>query len=66
MLNKAQTIHVQLTDLTGKIVKEIYTETQNTGYQSKIIDLNDVSSGVYFIITNADNQKVSQKLITVN
>jgi hypothetical protein len=66
VLNKTQTIHVQLTDLTGKIVKEIYTETQNAGYQSKIIDLNDVSSGVYFIITNADNQKVSQKLITVN
>lgn len=66
VLNKTQTLHVQLTDLSGKIVKEIYTETQNAGYQSKMIDLTNVSSGVYFIITNADNQKVSQKLITVN
>lgn len=64
-LNKTQTIQVQLTDINGKIVKEIYTETQNAGYQSKIIDLQDIASGVYFITTTSDNQKVSQKLVTV-
>lgn len=64
-LNKTQTIQVQLTDINGKIVKEIYTETQNAGYQSKIIDLQDVASGVYFITTTSDKQKVSQKLVTV-
>jgi hypothetical protein len=64
-LNKTQTVQVQLTDINGKIVKEIFNDTQNAGYQSKIIDLQDVASGVYFIVTTADKQKVSQKLITV-
>ncbi|MDO9000164.1 MAG: choice-of-anchor V domain-containing protein [Bacteroidota bacterium] len=64
-LIKEQLINIKVIDLHGKLVKEILDETQSSGFHSKIINLQDVAPGIYFVKTSANNQTVSQKLISV-
>jgi len=64
-LNASQTIAVELIDISGKTVKELVNEKQDTGDHEHLLNLESVPAGVYFIKLSADNQKVAQKLITV-
>lgn len=64
-LNTAQKINIQIIDLSGNLIKEIINENQSSAFQSKIINLQGIVSGVYFIKTTANDQKVSQKLFSV-
>ncbi|PBQ32278.1 hypothetical protein CNR22_11010 [Sphingobacteriaceae bacterium] len=64
-LSQSKTISIQLIDIKGQVIKELYKQEDAPGFHTQILNLNGVASGVYFIKTNANQQKVSQKLITV-
>jgi hypothetical protein len=64
-LKEAKCITVELIDMNGNSVKELYSRKQSPGRHSQILNFQDVTAGVYFIRLSVDQQKVSQKLITV-
>jgi len=64
-LKQTKTISVQLLDIKGTVVKELYNKEEGPGEHTQILNLQGIASGVYFIKTSANQQKVSQKLITV-
>ncbi|WP_317899328.1 T9SS type A sorting domain-containing protein [Aurantibacillus circumpalustris] len=64
-LKKTGTVGIELIDMRGALVKQLYNQPETPGYHSQIINLNGIASGVYFIKTTFEKQKVSQKLITV-
>lgn len=64
-LQQTKAISVQLIDIKGSLVKELYKQQDSPGSHSQILNLQGIAPGVYFIKVLADQQKVSQKLITV-
>ncbi len=64
-LKQNQTIKIDLISINGTVVKQLYNQEETPGFHSQILNLQGVASGVYFIKTSANQQKVSQKLITV-
>ena len=64
-LSKTENVLIQLIDINGKVLKDLLRETQTPGLHNHFLDLQDISSGIYFVKTSIDNQKVSQKLIAV-
>ena len=65
-LKKTGMVNVELIDMRGTLVKQLYGQTETPGYHSQILNFSGISSGVYFIKTSFDKEKVSQKLITVH
>lgn len=64
-LHESRFITIELIDIRGTSVKQLHKQQQEAGSHSFLLNLNGVASGVYFIRTLADHQKVSQKLITL-
>ena len=64
-LSQPKTITIQLIDIKGNVIKQLYNQENEPGFHTQILNLQGIASGVYFIKTSADQQKVSQKLITV-
>lgn len=64
-LNESRLITIELIDIRGTAIKELHNQQQEAGSHSLLLNLNGAASGVYFIRTLADRQKVSQKLITI-
>ena len=65
MLTHKCRINAELIDISGKTVKVLMDEDVDTGAQSKILSINGINSGVYFIKVYSDGVKVSQKLICI-
>ena len=55
-LKAAENVSVQITDMGGRIVKELFNGTSVVGKQNLIADLNDLSNGMYLtrIITTGN------------
>jgi hypothetical protein len=64
-LLKTGLVSVELIDISGRVLKQLYNATETPGPHSQILSFTGIASGVYFIKTSFDQQKVSQKLITV-
>ena len=65
-LKETKTMKVALIDIGGKKVKDLASGIQYAGEHSEALNLQDVPKGVYFVKILANEQKISQKLITVN
>lgn len=65
LLLRKSHINVELTDIKGKSVKVFMNEEREAGAHSKIISLNGIASGVYFVTVSSDGAKASQKLICI-
>lgn len=65
-LNESKNIHIELVEISGKIIKEFINEVQIAGPHNQLLDLTMVAPGIYFIKANANGQKINQKLILVN
>jgi uncharacterized delta-60 repeat protein len=63
-LNQFNNITIRLTDITGRLASTIVSnELQPAGQHQKVIDLSEISSGVYFLIIDNGTQSISRKLI---
>ncbi|MBK8672662.1 MAG: T9SS type A sorting domain-containing protein [Bacteroidetes bacterium] len=57
-------LSVQLVDITGKLVKNLFEETQNDLSNVEImVQKSNLAAGVYFIVTNTDKNSLTKKLI---
>jgi hypothetical protein len=60
-----QKITIDLTDISGKVIKMFVNENFEPGPHSNILDLKGIAKGVYFVKTSVNGERVSQKLISV-
>jgi hypothetical protein len=64
-VNNASDVDVMMTDMTGKVVKNLYTGKNIVGGQMLPIDLSDVNAGFYFITVTNGQFKSSAKITVV-
>lgn len=57
-MTKTGDIAINMVDISGKLVKQIFNGSKTAGSQSFSIDLSSVNTGLYFIaVSSGDNQK---------
>jgi len=65
-LAKSQKISLKVYDVTGQLVKTVIdNKAQTAGAHSVTIDMADYSSGVYFTVLNAGDQKSVRKMTLI-
>ncbi len=52
-------------DISGKVVKRLVNETREAGFNSSILDLKEITKGIYFLKISIKGEKISQKLISI-
>ncbi|HRE41375.1 MAG TPA: T9SS type A sorting domain-containing protein [Ignavibacteria bacterium] len=62
-LKKRESIRLFLSDVTGKIIKEILNETRNPGIYEYNLEMSEFPSGVYFYSLKSSNRDETKKLI---
>ena len=60
-----QKIIIELTDISGKIIKTFVNEIPEPGPHSSILDLKGIAKGIYFVKATSNGERFSQKLISV-
>lgn len=65
-LNKGQNVNIDLYDLKGSHVKEVYNGNQAAGPQSQILNFGGTAPGVYFLRLSLEGKTASQKLLMLN
>jgi len=61
-LIKNASVKVQIVDLSGKIVKEFFTENMNSGVMEKKIDVSSISPGFYMLKATVDGKDILNKI----
>jgi len=56
-------VAITIYDATGSIVNELTGLNLKPGYHERTIDINNLSSGVYFVVLKQDEEKVAKKII---
>lgn len=64
-LHKVGSTNIEIVDIKGARIKLLYSQQESPGMHSTLLDLRGIDPGVYFIKTSFDQQKASQKLITI-
>jgi hypothetical protein len=64
-LKETKNVAIQLIDLNGKVIKNFIDELENLGKHSRLLDLQNVPTELYFVRLLIDNEKVAQKMIIV-
>jgi len=64
-LRESSEIRIELVSMNGSLIKVLYQQQENPGAYTQILNFQNVSAGVYFIKTSANNSMSSQKLIVV-
>lgn len=64
-LKQSQSLDLILLDLNGRLIKTLFQGEQAAGKYSKILDVQDIPSGVYFLRINGEGKKLSQKLLLI-
>ena len=64
-LLKSENIDIKIFDITGRLIKTLFTGPLNTGYHQINWDLNDntIKSGVYFLNLRTGNYRQSYKML---
>ena len=65
-LSKSEIVTVTLMSIDGKEIKHLSDGRKNSGYNSQILDLNDMAPGVYLVRINTGGRTVSQKMVAIN
>jgi hypothetical protein len=66
ILKETTVMDVEMTDITGKMVKVLLHSQQQAGPHTHFFDLKGIASGIYFLKISSEKNVLSQKLITVN
>lgn len=64
-LQKSGEVAIELIEMNGKLVKQLFKEKQQPDEHSKILDLQTIPAGIYFIKVSFNNQKIAQKMVVV-
>ncbi len=65
-LTDSKHVSIKLCSITGEVVAELFSETQESGIYSKKLDIPaEVASGMYFLKVNTDSKTVAQRLVSV-
>ena len=64
-LTETKHVSIELVNINGSLVKLLHDQLENSGTYSQILNLKDISSGVYFIKISVDHNMASQKLIVI-
>ncbi|MGC9364957.1 MAG: T9SS type A sorting domain-containing protein, partial [Fidelibacterota bacterium] len=59
-LQNSDKVKLRIYDITGKLVKTLVNENQNSGKYSVNFDGSNLPSGIYLYRLNAENSKVSK------
>jgi len=58
-------VKMAIYDVTGRLVKGIVNKQQKKGNYQTILDLSDLSEGVYFLYSDFNDNTVIKKLILI-
>jgi hypothetical protein len=64
-LGKPQTIKIELVNIKGQVLKELYNDRQGAGEHSQILNLAGIPEGLCFLRLSADGRQAAQKVIVV-
>jgi 5-hydroxyisourate hydrolase-like protein (transthyretin family) len=64
-LEKAGKVKAELVDLNGRVVKNLFNENLNTGDHEFTFEVNDLSSGNYFLRMSSGNGTTIEKIAVV-
>ena len=56
-------VKVTLTDVSGKLIKELYSDKLKQGINELTFNKNTLATGIYFVTVKGDNINTSQKII---
>ncbi len=65
MLTENVRVSISMYDITGKIVRCFYSNTQTPGRHERILDLADLPQGVYFVRLNTEEHGEITKLVVL-
>jgi hypothetical protein len=65
-LKESAQIKIQICDLTGKELKTFVDEEKQQGPHTKLLNLEELAPGLYFVKLSANDKKLSQKLLIIN
>jgi len=65
-LKESARIKIQICDLTGKELKTFVDEEKQQGPHTKLLNLEELAPGLYFVKLSANDKKLSQKLLIIN
>jgi subtilisin family serine protease/photosystem II stability/assembly factor-like uncharacterized protein len=64
-LNKGEETDIQLLDITGRLIKQVYRGKSGAGYSDYVVNVSDMTSGFYFIkIQSSDTIKTNRIIIS--
>ena len=63
LANNKDRVEIGLYNVVGKLVIDVYQGALISGSQNFLVDVNDLSSGIYFISIVSDDRKVTQRLV---
>jgi hypothetical protein len=62
-VNKTAKIEIVIVDITGKIVKNVFSgNTTKAGLQSFNVNVNDMKNGLYFVTAQIDSKKMTTRM----
>lgn len=64
-LKESKVVSVELFDINGKMLQTLSEANQQAGSYEKVISLQGVEKGIYFIRINSNGQQASQKMLIV-
>jgi hypothetical protein len=62
-LKRAADVTVIITNLTGQTIKKLDLGMMNSGNNQIMIDISGLAPGIYFYSVQADDQKVTSKMV---
>ncbi len=66
VLKKSSLIEISICELSGKELKRFEEGKQEQGQHNKLLNLEGISAGVYFVKLSGEGQRLSQKLLIIN
>ncbi|MBW4889936.1 T9SS type A sorting domain-containing protein [Mucilaginibacter sp. HMF5004] len=64
-MSQAGSVDIELYSITGALTKTITQSAYNSGYHQVVVDLTNVSPGIYIYVMNIAGRQLSKKMIVV-
>ncbi|CAN5117682.1 hypothetical protein BH09BAC5_BH09BAC5_01980 [soil metagenome] len=65
-LNEIASVTISISDISGRQVKNFPTQMGLPGNNSRILDLNGLSAGTYYLTIFCESTRITQKIVLIN